>query len=81
MLVPLLALLQVAGGGVEASPEVPVSSFPKVLSSTISDPEVYSGTLGQLDVAVPRQGEEIEVDGVLDETPWADAAMLTGFSQ
>ena len=81
MLVPVLALLQVAGGGVEASPEVPVSSPSTVLSSTISDPEVYSGTLGQLDVVVPRQGEEIEVDGVLDETPWADAAMLTGFSQ
>ena len=77
MLVPLLALLQVAGGAAVASG----STSPTHPSRSISEPEVYSGTLGQLDVVVPRLEIAIEVDGVLDEAPWSDAAMLTGFSE
>ena len=43
---------------------------------------VYSGLEGQLDVTAPRLAEpEINVDGRLDDAAWAEAALLTGFSQ
>ena len=81
MLVPLFALLQVAGGplGTPAGalgPPTPANS-----PGAVYENEIYSGTQGQLDVAVPRLVTEIEVDGVLNEVPWADAAVLTGFSE
>ena len=41
----------------------------------------YHGRLGQTDVNVPRISTQIRIDGRLDETAWANAAMLTGFSQ
>ncbi len=81
MLVPLLALLQVAtgvSGGTTEPPSPPPSAN---AASAASLAETYSGTLGQLDVVVPRLATSIEVDGVLDDAPWADAAILTGFSQ
>jgi hypothetical protein len=34
-----------------------------------------------LEVAVPRLEAQVTVDGVLDEAPWASAAVLRGFSQ
>jgi len=42
---------------------------------------VYHGRDGNLDVAVPRLQSDIVVDGSLDEAPWREAALLTGFSQ
>jgi hypothetical protein len=42
---------------------------------------VYNGRAGRLDVQPPRLEAEIKVDGTLDEAAWADAALLTGFSQ
>ena len=42
---------------------------------------VFNGRLGQLTVATPRREASITVDGRLDEPTWADAALLTGFSQ
>ena len=43
---------------------------------------VYSGLEGQLDVTAPRLASpEINVDGRLDDAAWAEAALLTGFSQ
>jgi hypothetical protein len=41
----------------------------------------YSGSAGQIRVAIPRIEDEIEVDGILDEAPWLRAGRLTGFSQ
>src|SRR5690242_9197788 len=47
-----------------------------------TDPaSVYNGRDGRLDVRPPRLESEITVDGVLDEPAWAEAALLTGFSQ
>lgn len=44
--------------------------------------EVYHGRDGRLEVSVPAiAGEEVVVDGVLDEAVWGGAALLTGFSQ
>ena len=46
------------------------------------DPVVYDGGAGQLEVPGPMVGEaDIAVDGVLDEAAWADAPVLTGFTQ
>ena len=42
---------------------------------------VYHGRTGQTAVKPPRVETEIAVDGNLDEAVWADAAVLTGFSQ
>jgi hypothetical protein len=45
-------------------------------------PTVYSGRANQLDVAVPRlAGAGVEIDGQMSEPEWAQAAVLTGFSQ
>lgn len=108
MFLPLLALLQIAGGAVSThdgtlgtpvgAPGSPLrvqspraesqrAEFPGAISArargprAVSVPDIYRGTLGQLDVTVPKLGADLEVDGVLDEAAWADAAVLTGFSQ
>ncbi|MCA0377596.1 MAG: carbohydrate binding family 9 domain-containing protein [Gemmatimonadetes bacterium] len=44
-------------------------------------PGVYHGRSGATAVPLPRQDGAIVVDGVLDEAAWANAALLTGFSQ
>jgi hypothetical protein len=41
----------------------------------------YAGRERQLDVAIPRLEAAVTVDGVLDETVWAQAARLGAFSQ
>jgi hypothetical protein len=53
-----------------------------MLNAEVTDPPAtYSGRAGQLDVQVPRREAESSVDGTLNEPVWAEAAMLTGFSQ
>jgi hypothetical protein len=47
----------------------------------VDPPIVYHGRSGSLDVRPPRLEAEIEVDGRLSEEAWANAAVLTGFSQ
>ena len=43
---------------------------------------VYNGMEGQTDVAAPRVANpRINLDGRLDDPAWAEAALLTGFSQ
>ncbi|MEP6692305.1 MAG: DUF5916 domain-containing protein [Gemmatimonadaceae bacterium] len=42
---------------------------------------VYSGRDRHLEVAPPRIDAAVKVDGSLDEAPWKQAALLTGFSQ
>ncbi len=56
--------------------------LPLLLLFGDTDPAaVYSGRAGRLDVHPPRLEAELKVDGTLDEPVWAQAAMLTGFSQ
>ena len=81
MLVPLFALLQVAGGPLGTPAGALGLPTPANSPGAVYENEIYSGAQGQLDVAVPRLVTEIEVDGVLNEAPWAEAAVLTGFSQ
>lgn len=52
-----------------------------VLAETAGAPPPYSGSEGRLRVEPPRLEETIDVDGVLDDPPWAKAARLTDFSQ
>jgi Domain of unknown function (DUF5916) len=42
---------------------------------------VYNGREGQLSVHVPRLDAEPIIDGTLDDPVWAQAAVLTGFSE
>ncbi|HET9040550.1 MAG TPA: DUF5916 domain-containing protein [Gemmatimonadales bacterium] len=56
--------------------------LPLLLLLGDTDPAaVYNGRAGRLDVHPPRLEAELRVDGTLDEPAWAQAAMLTGFSQ
>jgi hypothetical protein len=47
----------------------------------IDPPIVYHGRSGNLEVRPPRLEADVEVDGRLTEGAWANAAVLTGFSQ
>jgi hypothetical protein len=52
------------------------------LSYGLTDPpSTYSGRAGKLSVRIPRVEAEPVIDGKLDEAVWAQAAVLTGFSQ
>ena len=42
---------------------------------------VYHGRCGHTAVSTPRLDQPIALDGALDDAPWRDAALLTGFSQ
>ncbi len=44
-------------------------------------PLVFHGARGETDVRIPKIAEHIEIDGLLDEDVWRQAAVLTGFSQ
>jgi hypothetical protein len=44
-------------------------------------PITYHGRTGQLDVRIPKVQASPKVDGKLDESAWAEASILTGFSQ
>ena len=41
----------------------------------------YSGTAGSIAVATPRIEASVNIDGTLNEAPWQQAAVLTGFSE
>ena len=42
---------------------------------------VFSGRERQLSIRIPRIEAAIQVDGSLDEPVWAQASVLSGFSQ
>lgn len=71
----LLALLQAPTTAVSAAPP---SAAPFVPSAAAGG--VHDGRQGQLQVQIPRVEAEINVDGVLNEPVWSEAARLTGFS-
>ncbi len=72
MMFPLIVALAAA---VVVPPPRPVAKRPHPAQS------VYHGRNNQLRVRPPRLEESGAVDGVLDEPQWAEAALLTGFSQ
>jgi hypothetical protein len=45
-----------------------------------AQPAVYNGRLNQISVSPPKMEATVVVDGQLDEAPWANAAILNGFS-
>src|SRR5438477_7896170 len=53
-----------------------------LLQSPRMQQPVYDGHLRQLEVRIPRiETATVQLDGVLDEPVWRQAALLTGFSQ
>ncbi|MEJ2538576.1 MAG: DUF5916 domain-containing protein [Gemmatimonadota bacterium] len=60
----------------QASQDGPTGAAPS------SDPQRYSGESGQLEVAITRlDAEDIEIDGVLDESAWSQASRIGDFTQ
>jgi hypothetical protein len=51
------------------------------LAAFTSDPTIYHGRAGTLDVRIPRLDSASVVDGHLNESVWRSAALLTGFSR
>ena len=50
-------------------------------AATLANGPVHSGRAGELEVRPPRIDENVAIDGRLDEAPWQQAALLTGFSR
>ena len=67
------AVLSAAG----VSAQAPVD----VTAAAQAGQEIYNGRERRLDVHLQRVDVDIRVDGALDDEAWADAALLTGFSQ
>ena len=61
-----------------ATPTDGLSQSAPVLQSGVA---VFHGRSGQLNVALPKITQGVTIDGALDPTEWATAALLTGFSQ
>jgi hypothetical protein len=72
MLLPLLLALGTPAHAIPARPTEPPTAPPST---------VYSGRQRELDVRLPRLEAGVEIDGRLDEPVWAQAALLTEFSQ
>ncbi len=51
------------------------------LGGAIDVGSTYHGRSGELNVTVPSVAEAPHIDGILDDAVWANAALLTGFSQ
>jgi hypothetical protein len=59
----------------------PALAQPLVSASSSPAMRTYDGRSGALDVEPPRIDQSIEIDGQLDESVWAQAAVLSGFSR
>jgi hypothetical protein len=57
------------------------SALSQPVATPAEGPNVYHGRNRQLEVSVPRVSGAPSVDGRLDDAAWANAAVLTGFSQ
>ncbi|HMA43182.1 MAG TPA: DUF5916 domain-containing protein [Gemmatimonadales bacterium] len=56
--------------------------LPVIVAMLLAGTGPYSGVAGQTEVTVPRLAEAgVAVDGSLTEGVWAEAALLTGFSE
>jgi hypothetical protein len=55
--------------------------FPLTLFVLAATQPVHHGRQRQLDVRPPRIQSEVVIDGRLDEAPWNEAVVLTGFSR
>ena len=59
---------------------VPASPQPSA-SATAAAARIFDGRTGSLDVDPPRLDDSIDVDGVLTEPAWSQAAVLSGFTR
>ena len=60
---------------------IPVLAFLQTLSGDAVPAATYSGRAHAIHAATPRFDSDVRIDGVLDETVWARAVRLTGFSE
>ncbi|MEP7347892.1 MAG: DUF5916 domain-containing protein, partial [Gemmatimonadaceae bacterium] len=60
---------------------LPLIALPVLLFTDPPTGGVFHGRNRQLEVLIPRIDASITVNGALDEAPWTQAALLTGFSQ
>jgi hypothetical protein len=75
-------LIAVAALAAPLSAQQPIFVEPSPLLSRSAPPTaVYHGRDRQLDVRIPKITTTPVVDGRLDDASWAEASMLTGFSQ
>ena len=70
-----LTLVSAAAAFAQAPAEITVPNAAATAQVT------YHGRERQLEVRLPRVDADIRMDGALDEEAWAQAALLTGFSQ
>jgi hypothetical protein len=86
----VIGLTLLAGGAVEAQTPAPGASggktpertLPTEQSTAARDSLRFDGGAGQIDVRAPRLVDpEIRIDGRIDESAWAQAAVLIGFTQ
>jgi hypothetical protein len=61
--------------------QLAAAPVPAPLQGPGGEPRTYSGVDRQLEIALPRIEAVVRIDGVLDEPVWAEAALLTRFSQ
>ena len=59
----------------------PLLLLAQLHTAAIATPSVHSGREARTAVRPPRADVSVTVDGVLDEPPWREAAVLSGFSQ
>ena len=76
----MAAALACLAGATRAAPAADVRATVSPALDAGAPRAVHDGQSGQLDVAIPRLEQSIEIDGHLDEPAWAEAASLTGFS-
>jgi len=56
-------------------------ALPATRDAHAQSPATYDGSAHQIDVRIPRLDGDAAIDGRLDDSVWAHAARLTGFSQ
>ena len=87
---PLAATLAAAALAIAALPasaqdtQLRTGSRPAAGDATPPVATVFDGSTGALDIPnaqVPEDDAGIDIDGVLDDEAWADAPLLTGFTQ
>ena len=79
------ATLVATAGGLSAQapqPTLPASpSASATAASAVRAPDIFHGRSGKLDVKIPKVTADIRIDGQMNDAAWANASVLTGFSQ
>ena len=78
----MLALRAGALGAQAPQPVTPaLSPATTPAASAARAPDIFHGRNRQLEVKIPKVQAEIRIDGQMNDAAWANASILTGFSQ